>query len=108
MSNKYHARKAEYGGSTYHSKKEAQYAAELDLLLRAGEIVGWRRQVRVPLEVNGEVVCRYVIDFVVEHKDGTKEYVEVKGYPTPLWKLKWKMFHAIYGKKRGVKITLVQ
>jgi hypothetical protein len=45
-----------YAGRTYHSKKEAQYAAILDLRQRAGEIREWEAQVRIPLRVNGVIV----------------------------------------------------
>ena len=36
--NKYKAVKQKFNGRTYHSKKEADYAAELEWRLKAGEI----------------------------------------------------------------------
>lgn len=89
-------RKTEYAGDIYHSKREADYAAELNMRVRGKDIRGWERQVRLPLVVNGIQVAMYALDFVVEHLDGSKEYIEVKGHETAVWKLKWKLFEACY------------
>lgn len=89
-------RKTQYGSVTYHSAREAAYAAELDLRVKAKDIKRWERQIGVPLEVHGTLIAKYVIDFVIEHTDGTFEYVEVKGFETDVWKLKWKLFEALY------------
>ncbi len=54
----------EYDGAMYDSGKEARRARELDLMVKAGEIVGWMRQ--VPFTLPGGI--RYIADFVVlEH-----------------------------------------
>lgn len=94
--NKYRAKRTDYGGSVYHSKLEAAYAQELDLRMRAGDIKGWERQVRLDLRVNGQHICDYKIDFVVEHHDGSREYVECKGVEMPDWKLKWSLLEATF------------
>lgn len=78
------------------SKFEAGKAADLELLKKAGEIVDFQEQVKIPLEVNGFHICNYYIDFVIQHSDGTVEYLETKGYATDVWKLKWKLFEALY------------
>lgn len=96
---KYGAQKKEYNGIYYHSKKEAGYAQELDLLKKAGEIQEWSGQVRLSLDVNGYHICNYVVDFMVINKDGEKELHEVKGFETDTWRLKWKLAEAIYGKQ---------
>ena len=109
--NKYGAIAKEYNGIIYHSKLEAQYAAELDLRLKAKEIKGWRRQVKISLDVNGFHICNYYIDFVIEHKDGTEEYVEVKGFQTEIWRLKWKLTEALLQDKiktGEIVLTLVK
>ncbi len=93
---KYHSKPKVFDGVRYHSSREADYAAELSMRLRAGDIKGWRRQVRMPLKVNGVLVATYALDFVIEHCDGPEEYVEVKGFATALWKLKWRLFEALY------------
>lgn len=91
---KYRNKRTEYKDVLYDSAKEAKFAAECDLLVRAGQLKKWDRQVRRPLIVNNTVVTTIVIDFrLVWH--GKVEYVEVKGYPTPEWELKWKLFKAL-------------
>ena len=105
--NKYEAESTIYNGIQYHSKKEAAYAADLGYLKKAGEIKDWERQVKISLDVNGFHIANYWIDFIVEHNDGLKEYVEVKGYPTPDWKIKWKLFEALYSQEPNTKLTVV-
>ncbi|MCK9370385.1 DUF1064 domain-containing protein [Candidatus Dojkabacteria bacterium] len=102
------AQKATYKDNLYDSKFEASYAADLDLLVRAKKVKSWERQVKIPLEINGFHICNYYIDFIVYHTDGTIEYTEAKGWPSPIWKLKWKMFEALYSEKPDVKLTVVQ
>lgn len=84
------------------SKFEAGKAQELILLKRAKAIKDFQEQVKIPLEVNGYHICNYYIDFVIQHNDGTKEYLETKGYPTDTWKLKWKLFEALYDKPGNI------
>lgn len=88
---KYGAKKQEYKGNIYDSKFEAGTAEYFDTLLTAGEIKEVQRQVRIPLEAYGIKIFNYIIDFIIIHHDGHKEYVEAKGYETDLWKAKWKM-----------------
>lgn len=103
----YNTAKVITNGTQYDSKFEAAKAEELNILLQAGEILGFDSHLRIPLIVNGYTVCDYYIDFAVYHKDGiTTEYIEMKGYPTDVWKLKWKLFCALYEDKEDVKITL--
>ena len=105
---KYGAKRTEHNGIQYHSKKEAGYAVELDLRLKAGDIKGWERQVKIPLDVNGYHIANYMIDFVITHNDGVKEYVEVKGFETEVWRLKWKLFEALYGDNIDTRLTIVK
>jgi hypothetical protein len=102
------AKKTEYDGVRYDSGFEGQYAYHIDQQLKQGLIKSWERQVNLDLEVNGYLVCQYRIDFVVHHHDGTTEYVETKGRHFPEWKLKWKLFEALYSDKPDVKLTIVQ
>lgn len=102
------AKKQEYNGFRYDSGFEANYAAELDLRIKAKDIKSYDRQVNLDLIVNGYRVCQYRIDFIIHHNDDTLEYIECKGYPTDTWKLKWKLFEALYCDKPGVFLTIVQ
>lgn len=94
--NKYHAHSTQYEGQTYHSKLEAAYAQELDLRVKAKDIKGWDRQVRLDLKVNGMHICNYYIDFIAYNNDGSKEYIEVKGFETEVWRMKWKILEATF------------
>jgi hypothetical protein len=103
----YQTPKQEHNGYLYDSKFEAKYGQELELRLKAGDIKGFERQKNIDLIVNGYVVCQYRVDFVVFHNDETIEYVELKGYATDVFKLKWKLFDALYGNLPDVKLTII-
>lgn len=85
-----------YKGRVYASKAEARYARYLDTLQKAGEVRRWEAQVRLTLKVNGKKVCDMVPDFAVWLRNGDMEYREVKGHPTPTWRLKLKLFTALH------------
>lgn len=59
-------------------------------------VESWERQIPFRLEVNGTLICKYVVDFLVRYADGHKELVEVKGYWTAEAKLKLKLFRATF------------
>lgn len=105
---KFGAKRQLYEGYTYHSKKEAAYAAELDLRKRAGDIKDWKRQVKISLDVNGYHITNYYVDFMIEHNDTSLEYVEVKGFETDVWRLKWALFEALYSHLPNVALTVVR
>lgn len=94
--NKYHAKSTIYEGVVYHSKFEAAYAQELDLRVRGKDIASWDRQVKLDLKVNGQHITNYYIDFLVHHKDGSREFVETKGFATAEWQMKWRIFEATF------------
>lgn len=83
-----------YNGREYQSGKEARYAQGLDLRQKAGDIVAWFPQVRFALE--GGIV--YVADFVILSLDNWEVH-DAKGYKTPEYKLKRKLFKARYGRE---------
>ena len=91
----------------YDSKFEAGFAQELEIRKRAGEIKSWEKQKVLDLIVNNYIVCTYKIDFIIYHNDGTIEYTETKGYATPIWRLKWKLFEACYSDLPNVKLTVI-
>lgn len=107
--NKYGAKSSIYNGISYHSKKEAGRAQELDLLKKAGEIKDWERQHKIDLKVNGYHICNYYIDFKVTHNNGDIELEEVKGFETEVWRLKWKLTEAILSKENPeIKLTVIR
>lgn len=108
--NKYGARKtpfkAHFGERTYDSRAEAAYAARLELLRKAGEVLWWLPQVPIPLP--GGVVYR--ADFMVcelghmniNTEKGLRHYpklrfIDVKGKDTPVSRLKRKQVAEIHG-----------
>lgn len=93
---KYKAVKQTYNGYSYDSKMEANYAAQLDLLIKAKEVERWDRQVKISIDINEVHICNYFMDFEVFYTDGRVEYHEVKGYETDVWKIKWKLAKALY------------
>ena len=109
--NKYGNKKQTYNGYNYDSVKEANYAIDLDWRIKAKEVKSWSRQHKFELYINEIFICKYYIDFRVELTDGTIEYVEVKGFSTDLWKLKWKITEAIFEeltKGENAKLILVK
>lgn len=101
------AKKQTYNHRSYHSMQEAGYAMYLDQLLKEKKIKSWKPQVKIELfGENGSHICNYYIDFKIEHSDGKTEYVEVKGFATAIWRLKWKLFNDKFGKDNNIKITL--
>lgn len=94
-------------GLKFHSKAEAARYQELVLLQKAGHIKDLERQVTCPLEVNGVLVANYIADFEYYEKSpiGRWELVveDLKGYETDVFKLKAKLFKAVYG--FGLRIT---
>ena len=102
---KYGNYSATYNGSVFDSRKEALYAAELDLLKKArlqrDRVVKVERQVNVDLIVNGKKVCRIIPDFRVTFADGRVEWHEIKshGTMTPVYRVKKKLFEALFPKE---------
>jgi hypothetical protein len=93
--NKYSAKRTAYKGEMYDSRREAARAAELDLLLMAGQIIEWSRPETIPLLVNGVLVCGYRPDFYVKAKDG-EWYEDVKGVVAQHSRIKMKLFQALF------------
>jgi len=91
--NKYRAKKTQYNGRLYDSKGEAQLAQNIDLLVRVGEVKQVTPQAVFKLRgQNGSIVCKHIVDFLLEMADGTIEAWEYKGMETATWKLKRKLF----------------
>lgn len=91
-------RKVKFGNKKcngYDSRGERDYAQELELRKKAKDIKDYEEQVRIPLRVNGDLITTYKIDFVIYHLDGTKEYIEYKGYLDYASNLRWKLFCAV-------------
>lgn len=80
------------GGKDFDSAAEFKYAQMLKIEQRAGRVVSWERQVRLPIAPEGLTLCTYVADFVVLLPDGRRRVVECKGLWTDYAILKAKAF----------------
>ena len=86
-------------GIKFQSIKEGVYYQYLKSEKLQGRVKDFKRQVTFRLEVNGILVCRYIADFVVTYKDGSKKVIDVKGFKTDVYKLKKSLMFAVNGIK---------
>lgn len=91
---KYHNKKTEYKGMMFDSQKEAEHYVILEVLENVGAISNLRRQVKYELIPKlkwstGKTyrATYYIADFVYE-RDGKTIVEDVKGFRTPVYKLK--------------------
>lgn len=95
---KYGAVRTEYAGRVYASKAEARRAVELEASRMAGLIDSLEEQVAFPLVVQGVKVGTYVCDFQYrEVATGRLVVEDIKGFRTPVYRLKKKLVKALYG-----------
>ena len=102
--NKYNAQKTMVDGILFDSKREAARYMQLMLLERAGKISHLELQPVYECIVNGKKICSYKADFRYFTKNGNI-VEDVKGYITPMFKLKKKLVEAIYS---GVTIEVIK
>ena len=94
--NKFGAKKQKYRGRIYDSTLEMEKAIDLDWQVKAKAIKSWTAQYKFDLRVSGEHICNYYIDFRVENNDGSIDYIEIKGFPTDLWRFKFRITEALF------------
>jgi hypothetical protein len=107
------AKKTDFNGRKYDSKFEASFAAQLEQRRKAkserDRVVDVKPQHKIELRVAGKLWRNYRIDFRVECADGTIEYIEVKGYATEEWKMKWDLLNILQHEllEPGAELILV-
>ena len=89
---KFRAKPSNEDGIRFDSKKERSYYLTLKARQKSGEVLFFLRQ--APFHLPGNV--RHVIDFIEFWSDGTVHFVEIKGFDTPMGKLKRKQVMDIY------------
>ena len=105
IATKYKSKKVEIDGHIFDSKIEARYYKQLKWLQDNDQILFFRLQPRYLLQEafrkNGKTFRKieYIADFEVHHKDGSIEVIDVKGYQTPVFKIKRKLFEYKYPHK---------
>lgn len=116
---KYKAVKTTIDGITFDSKREAKRYTELKLLEKTGMITHLELQPTYDITINGAKICKYKADFryftvraedreqyksskgewIVPTMTGDKEgqiVEDVKGFKTPIYRLKKKLVEASY------------
>lgn len=95
----YRTKKILHEGILFDSKLEVDCYKELRLLQAAKKIDNLKFHEKFYLKVEGTIVCSFETDFtyidVVNQKSVCRE---AKGYWTPVARLKWKLFQALYAK----------
>lgn len=97
---KYGAKKVTIDGITFDSKAEGRYYEHLLKLKKTGVVEDFEMQKvftlldRFAHPHTGRIVraVTYRADFEVYYTDGRVEVVDIKGFPTPEFKIKAKMF----------------
>lgn len=110
---KYRNKKVTVDGIKYDSKLEAKRGQQLIALEKSGKIKDLRMQVRYDLVVNDRFVCWYRADFDY-WQDGEHITEDAKGMVLPDFKLKARLFHALFGRevriwpeREGVRASLL-
>ncbi len=94
---KYNAHRTVVNGISFASEKEGRRYCELDLAEKSGLISELVLQPRFKLVVNDQLICTYIADFQYKNADGNIITEDVKGFLTPVYKIKKKLMQAIYG-----------
>lgn len=102
--NKFGAVKTAVDGIKFASKREANRYIELSLFERKGHIKDLKLQVPFLITINGSKICKYLADFTYTDKQGGYHVEDVKGFDTPMGRLKRKMVEASY----PVKVEIVK
>lgn len=98
MTGKYNNRKIVVAGITFDSKDEARYYELLKEKRAAGLIQNYELQPQYVLQPSfkrfGKTIraITYTADFLVYHKDGTTEIIDIKGMETQQGIMRRKMF----------------
>ena len=84
------------GWTRFDSYGEATRYTELFALEESGDILELSLQPSFELVVNGKKICTYRADFQYQNLQGETIIEDFKGYKTPQYKLKRKLFCALY------------
>lgn len=102
--NKFNARKVTCSDGVFDSIKEYKFFLQLKAQMKAAnpdfKVVSIERQVRYDIEIAGQKIGFYKLDYLATYANGKKRYFDVKGCRTgsayQLFKLKKKIVQAIY------------
>jgi len=108
---KFGNKKIESYGLKFDSVKEFNFYNKLVLRKKVKDIKDFKHQVPFKFDIGGKWIFTYNADFVIEHNDGSKEVIDVKGFDkksqkhitTSTFNLKKKIIEQYY----GIKIVLI-
>ena len=83
-------------GHWHHSRGEAEHCNKLSLLKKTGYITEFETQKKFSFDINGKHICNHYVDFWITGNSGEQWVEEFKGMATPEWKLKKKLFEALF------------
>jgi len=85
-------------GHSHPSKGEAEHCDKLHMVFRSGTY-RWKRieyERKYLLQVKGQLVCSHRPDWTITREDDSLSVVEFKGAETRDWKLRMKLFKALF------------
>jgi hypothetical protein len=94
---KYNSRHVLLDGHRFDSQAEADRYDDLKLFQRIGVVADLVVHPRYGLEVAGVKICTYEADFSYRDEFGNFIVEDVKGVETAVFKIKAKLFKALYG-----------
>jgi len=100
ITHKYKAVACHADGIRFDSKLERSYYIHLKNIQKSGEVIFFLRQ--VPFDLGGKV--KFFCDFQVFYENGDIEFIDIKGFDTPLGIAKRKILEDIY----PIKIKIVK
>jgi len=83
-------------GHIHASRGEAGHCNSLQVQERARLIYAFKSQKSFILKVNGRIIGRHIVDFLITRMDGTQEIQEYKGFETEIWKWKRALTEVLY------------
>lgn len=110
---KFRNKKTVIDGITFASKIEANYYCELKLRKKAKDIIDFELQPEFILQpafiINNEKIraIKYKADFLIYH-DGYNEVVDVKGFETKEFRLKWKMLQYLHKDVQNITFSIIK
>jgi hypothetical protein len=100
---KYGAKPTTIDGIRFASKREAERYCQLKLELKCGSVKNLILQPKFVIYIDSIKICTVILDFQYQHGD-LMVYEDVKGFDTPISKLKRRMVEAAY----KIKVTVVK
>jgi len=111
--NKFNARKAWADDIQFDSTAERDYYLILKKKLSNNEFKSFEMQVVEELmpkfKYRGKGIrsLKYKCDFLITHHDGVKEYIDVKGKITEVFRIKWKLLQNKYKDREDLLFSIV-